>query len=72
MTVIHSRYSRVSVKAALSPSLFSVYINDLVKEINNLTCGIYVEGSMLSLLLYAEEIALLAPGERCSQRMLDY
>jgi hypothetical protein len=55
----------------ISPLLFNLYINDLVAEINSLNCGIPVDDEFISLLLYADDIALLAPCEDYLQRMLD-
>ena len=56
----------------LSPTLFSVYINDLTERINSLNCGINIDDNRLSILLYADEIALIAPDENSLQRMLDW
>ncbi|VDI71128.1 Hypothetical predicted protein [Mytilus galloprovincialis] len=56
----------------ISPSLFSVYVNDLVDEINNLNLGIPInESCILSVLLYADDIVLLAPDEESLQMMLN-
>ena len=55
----------------ISTSLFSVYINDLVKEINDLNCGITIDQSMISLLIYADDIVLLAPSAENLQLMLN-
>ena len=55
----------------LSPTLFSVYINDLTERINSLNCGINIDDNRLSILLYADDIALIAPDENSLQRMLD-
>jgi len=55
----------------LCPSLFSVYINDLAERINSLNCGITVDDIQLSILLYADDIALIAPDENSLQSMLN-
>ena len=55
----------------MSTSLFSVYNNDLVKEINDLNCGITIDQSMISLLIYADDIVLLAPSAEDLQLMLN-
>ena len=55
----------------LSPTLFSIYINDLAEEIKSLNCGIDLDIEQLSLLLYADDVVLLAPTEEALQRMLD-
>lgn len=60
-----------SNRAALSPTLFSVYINDLADRINALNCGITVDDFQLSILLYADDIPLIAPDENSLQRMLN-
>ncbi len=44
----------------LSPTLFSIYINDLAKAIKELDCGIVMENSKLNILLFADDIALIA------------
>ena len=44
----------------LSPTLFSIFINDFVSDINNLNLGIDLNGRSLSTLLYADDIVLLA------------
>ena len=55
----------------LSPTLFSVFIGDLVDEINKLGLGINIGESKLSLLLYADDIILMAENECDMQKMLD-
>ena len=56
----------------MSPTLFSVYINDLVDEINTLNDGIDINDDVnIDLLLYAHDIhfvALIAPDEDSLQR----
>jgi len=51
--------------------LFAVYINDLAQRINDLQCGIKIDDIFLSILLYADDIALIAPDELKLQQMLD-
>jgi hypothetical protein len=55
----------------LSPTLFSIFINDLAMDINALQCGVSIDDTVISLLLYADDIALIAPDERSLQLMLD-
>ena len=55
----------------LSPILFSIFINDLVQEENDLRLGIGIGDSRLSILLYADDIALLASEEISMQTMLN-
>ena len=55
----------------LSPTLFSIFANDLVAEVNDLDIGIKVGDRKLSLLLYADDIVLVAESEEKLQSMLD-
>ena len=56
---------------SLSPTLFSIFLNDLAQEINGLNAGVMIGGSCLSILLYADDIVLLAPKPENLQCMLD-
>ena len=55
----------------LSPTLFSMYINDLVNDVNNISCGVEVENTEISILLYADDVVLIAPSEYKLQKQLD-
>ena len=55
----------------LSPTLFAIYINDLAEEIKSLNCGLEIGDDQLALLLYADDIVLLAPTEESLQLMLN-
>jgi hypothetical protein len=55
----------------LSPTLFSIYINDLAKSIKALDLGIVMEDYKLSVLLFADDIALVADSPQSLQTMLD-
>lgn len=54
----------------ISPTLFSLYINDLANEIKQLNLGVEVNDLQLSLLLYADDIALVAPNVESLQIMM--
>ena len=54
----------------LSPNLFSIYVNDLANDIKNLNCGIDIDAINISILLYADDIVLIAESENKLQRML--
>ena len=55
----------------LSPTLFAIYINDLAIEIKNSNIGIILnENLTVNILLYADDIVLLAENEEDLQAML--
>jgi hypothetical protein len=54
----------------LSPTLFGLYINDLANDINSCNSGIS-PGSKLNILLYADDIAMIADTEENLQNMID-
>ena len=55
----------------LSPTLFSLFINDLAIEINDLECGIKFNDNMVSILLYADDVVIISDSEVKLQTMLD-
>ena len=55
----------------VSPTLFSIFINDLVKEINDLGLGYDIDGRKVSMLLYADDIVIFARTEHDLQKTLD-
>ena len=61
----------------LSPTLFAMFIDDLVAELKVKQSGVNCQTCMLSCLLYADDIVLLAPfsqeppgSKKCSGRMV--
>ena len=56
----------------INPLLFSMYLNDLATGIKELNCGVEMNSLILSILLYADDIVLIAPDEKCLQKMIDY
>ena len=56
----------------ISPLLFSLYLNDLATGIKSLNCGVEINDITLAILLYADDIALIAPDESSLQKMLSF
>ena len=56
----------------LSPTLFSIYLNDLAIDIKNMNLGVNCDGEMISILLYADDIVLLAESEEALQEMINH
>ena len=56
----------------MSPILFSMFLNDLATGIKDLDCGIQLNDLKISILLYADDIILIAPDEKSLQKMLNY
>ncbi|XP_050403757.1 uncharacterized protein LOC126819646 [Patella vulgata] len=54
----------------MSPSLFSIYINDLVEVINAANCGVTVDNRTISIMLYADDIVLITPDETSMDKLL--
>jgi hypothetical protein len=55
----------------LSPSLFGLFINDLADTICNLNLGIDIGLTKISILLYADDIVIIAESENELQTILD-
>ena len=55
----------------LSPQLFNAFLNGLTQCINELHCGVEYGDNSISMLLYADDIILIANDEHKFQRMLD-
>src|SRR3954447_6023833 len=55
----------------MSPILFSLFINGLAREINDVGEGVEIGGRQVRLLMYADDIVLLADSPEDLQRMLD-
>ena len=52
-------------------TLFAIFINDLVKEVNAQDIGINIVDKKLSILLYADDIAMNANNEEDFQHLLN-
>ena len=57
--------------SVLSPCLFSVYLDDLLKELRNLGVGCYMGGMWVGAAGYADDLILMAPSRSAMQLMLN-
>jgi hypothetical protein len=71
MTQWFSVNNGVKQGCKMSPVLFQLYINDLATNIKALNCGVQIADRNLSILLFADDIVLLAGNANDLQRMLD-
>ena len=55
----------------VSPTLFALYANDLAEEIKALNCGIPIGEQQISILMFADDIALITDSEDKMQQMLN-
>ena len=55
----------------LSPTLFAIYLNDLAREIKDLHLGIPIGDQEISILLYADDIVILAENEENLQKVIE-
>ena len=55
----------------LSTLFFNLYVNDLVIKINSLNIGIDIDGEIVSVMLYADDLVLLATKEEDLQILLN-
>ena len=54
-----------------SPDFFSCYIDPLIKIIRNLNIGCHIGNLCLAILLFADDICLMAPTRSALQKMID-
>ena len=52
---------RVRQGGVLSPHFIAIYINSVVKKVSDSKNGCYIKGICMSILLYADDILLVAP-----------
>ena len=56
----------------LSPTLFSIYLNDLATELKDMKLGTMLGDMHICILLYADDIVLISENEQNLQNMLDH
>ena len=55
----------------LSPHLFSIFIDDLVKYVNKASVGCRIHSICTAIFLYADDVILLAPSVFALQSLVD-
>ena len=55
----------------LSPTLFSLFINDLAKSLKELNLGVHLNDLQITLLFYADDLVLFASNEQALQEQLN-
>ena len=63
--------SGVRQGGVLSPYIFSIYLDDLVKRLRNSGIGCHLINMFLAAILYADDLTLLAPCRSALQTLLD-
>ena len=56
----------------LSPSFYSLYVDELVEILQKLSVGCYIKKLFMAAILYADDMALLAPSIKGLQLLLDH
>ena len=64
-------HSGVRQGGVLSPRLFAIYIDDLIKKLRQLKIGCHLIDLFLACIVYADDICLLAPCRSALQLLLD-
>ncbi len=55
----------------LSPLLFSIYTNDLAEEIKAMNIGVSIDDDIIAILMFADDIALIAENEGDLHKIMD-
>ena len=58
-------------RCLLSPLLFNLYIDDLIRDMKLLNVGIDIENEKMCILLYADDVILIADTEEDLQSLLN-
>ena len=61
---------RGSAGGVLSNHFFAIYIDSVVQKVSDSKNGCYIKGICMSILLYADDILLVAPSVTALQRLL--
>ena len=71
MTTWFAMHCSIRQGDVLAPTVFNVYINDLISVIKNLDCGLMLGETMIYVLIYADDVILISDRPQCIHTMLD-
>ena len=70
-SILFTKPNGVRQGGILSPKLFSIYIHDLSKVLNDSGIGCYVDNVCVTYVFYADDICLMAPCAIALQQLLN-
>ena len=56
--------------SVLSPTLFSLYLDDIIKKLRNSGLGCYIQGIWMGAVGYADDLILLSPSRETMSKMI--
>ena len=63
--------SGVKQGGVLSPKLFALYLDDLIQLLRKSGCGCHIVDLFIAAILYADDLALIAPNRSSLQKLID-
>ena len=63
--------SGVRQAGVLSPVLFSIYVNDILVELNNCSVGCIVKGLVANVFMHADDLIILSASLTDLQRLIN-